>query len=290
MIILVTGVSSSPGFATARELSREFTVVATYNEHGVDLPNVETIKIDLTKNPEDLVNKYRPDVLVHIAGVGNVDLCEENPGICYEVNAVATRRLMKAGYRIGSALYYLSTDYVFDGSRGLYGEEDVPRPINYYGMSKLMGEEAVKALDGSIVRVAWVYGTGPGRINFGRTVVDKLSKGEVVTAITDQYSSPTLSTIIGMAFLRLIKSRFTGIIHVVGPRMSRYEFAIAIAKHFGFNVNLVKPIRLADVNYKAPRPRDSSLRNNKAVEFLGMPLNDIDYALGLFERDLRGNA
>lgn len=196
---------------------------------------------------------------------------------------------MSIGYRVGSALYYLSTDYVFDGSKGLYNEEDVPRPINYYGITKLMGEEVVRALNGAVMRVAWIYGVGPGRVNFGRTVVDKLSRGEIVTAITDQYSSPTLNTIIGMAFFRLVKSGFTGTIHVVGPRMSRYEFAVAIARYFGFDENLVKPVRLVDVNYKAPRPKDSSLRNDRAVELLGIPLNDINYALSLFKRDLFGN-
>ncbi|WP_069807217.1 SDR family oxidoreductase [Vulcanisaeta thermophila] len=286
MIVLVTGVSSSPGFKTALEMRKEFTVIGTYNDHPVSIEGVEVVKADLTKEPGGLVDNYRPDVIIHIAGIGNVDLCEEDPGLCYRVNTVATRELLRAGYRVGAALYYLSTDYVFDGNRGLYTEDDIPRPINYYGMTKLMGEEAARALGAGIVRVAWIYGVGPGRVNFGKTVVDKLSRGEVVTAIVDQYSSPTLNTIIGMAFLRLVKSRFTGVIHVVGPRMSRYEFARAIARYFGFNEDLIKPIKLSDVNYRAPRPRDSSLSNVKAVELLGLPLNDINYALELFKRDL----
>ncbi|MCG2866825.1 MAG: sugar nucleotide-binding protein, partial [Vulcanisaeta sp.] len=74
--------------------------------------------------------------------------------------------------------------------------------------------------------------------------------------------------------------------HVVGPRMSRYEFAKAIARYFGYNEDLVKPIRLADVNYRARRPRDSSLSNRRAIELLGIPLNDINYALSIFKKEL----
>ncbi len=80
--------------------------------------------------------------------------------------------------------------------------------------------------------------------------------------------------------------KFNGIIHVVGPRLSRYEFAKAIARHFGFNEELIKPIKLSDVNYKARRPRDSSLSNKRAIELLGIPLNDINHALSIFRKEL----
>ncbi len=224
-----------------------------------------------------------------MAAIGNVDQCEEQLELCYRVNVVASRDLLTAAYRSGSAIYYLSTDYVFDGERGgMYSEDDAPRPVNYYGLTKLMAEEITRALGGSIVRVAWIYGTGgPGRANFGKTVVEKLMRGgEAVTAITDQWSSPTLNTIIGEAFVKLLDMRFNGIIHVVGPRLSRYEFAKAIARHFGFNEELIKPIKLSDVNYKARRPRDSSLSNKRAIELLGIPLNDINHALSIFRKEL----
>lgn len=286
MIVLITGVSSSPGYKTAISLASKYEVVGTYNEHQVNIPGATTIKADLTRDSTRLISDYRPDVVIHMAAIGNVDQCEEQLELCYRVNVLASRELLTAAHRIGSAIYYLSTDYVFDGERGMYTEDDVPRPINYYGLTKLLAEEITRALGGSIVRVAWIYGTGPGRPNFGRTVVEKLMRGEAVTAITDQWSSPTLNTIIGEAFTKLLSMGFTGIIHVVGPRLSRYEFARAIARYFGFNEELIKPVRLGDVNYRARRPRDSSLSNKRAVELLGIPLNDINYALSIFKREL----
>ncbi len=286
MIVLVTGVSSSPGYKIAVKLLGRYQVVGTYNEHRVDIPGAELVRVDLTRGSADLIRNYKPDVLVHVAAIGNVDQCEEQPDLCYKVNVVASRELMTNAYRVGSAIYYLSTDYVFDGERGLYEEGDVPRPVNYYGLTKLLAEEVARALGGAVIRVAWIYGTGPGRPNFGKTVVDKLRRGEEVRAIIDQWSSPTLNTLIGEAFMKLIEMRFVGTLHVVGPRMSRYEFAKAIARYFGFNEDLVKPIRLADVNYRARRPRDSSLSNKRAIELLGIPLNDINHALSIFKKEL----
>ncbi|GAB6946379.1 NAD(P)-dependent oxidoreductase [Vulcanisaeta sp. JCM 16161] len=286
MIVLITGVSSSPGYKTAISLANKYEVVGTYNEHSINIPGVTTVKADLTRDSVRVINDYKPDVVIHMAAIGNVDQCEEQLELCYRVNVVVSRELLTAAYRIGSAIYYLSTDYVFDGEKGLYTEDDIPRPVNYYGLTKLLAEEITKALNGSIVRVAWIYGTGPGRPNFGKTVVEKLMRGEVVTAITDQWSSPTLNTIIGEAFARLLDIKFNGVIHVVGPRLSRYEFARAIARYFGFSEELIKPIRLIDVNYRAKRPRDSSLSNKKAIELLGIPLNDINYALSIFKKEL----
>ena len=286
MIILITGVSSSPGYKTAVSLANRYDVIGTYNEHPINIPGVTTVKADLTRDSARLISDYKPDVVIHMAAIGNVDQCEEQLELCYRVNVVASRELLTAAYRVGSAIYYLSTDYVFDGERGMYTEDDAPRPVNYYGLTKLLAEEITRALGGSIVRVAWIYGAGPGRVNFGKTVVDKLMRGEVVTAITDQWSSPTLNTIIGEAFAKLLEMRFTGVLHVVGPRLSRYEFARAIARYFGFNEELIKPIRLSDVNYRARRPRDSSLSNKRAIELLGIPLNDINHALAIFKREL----
>ena len=147
--------------------------------------------------------------------------------------------MLTAAYRVGSAIYYLSTDYVFDGERGMYTEDDTPRPVNYYGLTKLLAEEITRALGGSIVRVACIYGAGPGRVNFGKIMADKLMRGRAVTAVTDQWSSPTLNTIIGEASAKLLEMMF----------------AETIARYFRFNEESMKLIKLSNVNYRARRPR-----------------------------------
>ncbi|MGC9010469.1 MAG: dTDP-4-dehydrorhamnose reductase [Sulfolobales archaeon] len=286
-MIILTGVSSSPGYKTALKLrSLGYQILGVYNTHAVE--NINAIKFDLTKDPSKLIYDYKPETVIHMAAIGEVDKCESDQAMCYLINTIATRELAKASYKIGSRFIYLSTDYVFDGSKGLYTEEDPPRPINYYGLTKLLGEEATLSINGVIIRTAWIYGLGPGRVNFGRFVIDKLSRGEEIRAIVDQWSSPTLNTLIAEAVVSILKRDFTGIIHVAGPRMSRYEFALAIADVFGFPKSLIKPVSINEVGYKAPRPRDSSLNNSKATQMLNIPLNDIKYALEILKREWLG--
>jgi len=258
-------------------------VLGVYNQHPVE--GVPAVRWDLAEDPRGVVRLYKPSLVVHLAALGDVDKCEEEPQLCYRINTVATREVASEAYKIGARVIYISTDYVFPGDRGLYREVDPPRPINYYGLSKLLGEEAVLAVGGAVVRVAWIYGFGPGRLNFGRAVVEKLARGEEVRAVADQWGSPTLNTLIAEVLARLAEGEYSGVFHATGPRMSRYDFALAVADVFGFSRSLVKPISIADVGYRAPRPRDSSLVSRKTVEMLGVSIDDINYALSIFKKE-----
>ncbi|MGC9227568.1 dTDP-4-dehydrorhamnose reductase [Caldivirga sp.] len=283
-MILITGVSSLPGYKTAVKLaSASLEVLGIYNQHPVS--GVNAIKWDLLNDAVGLIRQYKPNVVIHMAAMGDVDGCEINTEQCYRLNVEVTRNVAKGAYAVGARLIYLSTDYVFDGSRGMYRESDAPRPINYYGLTKLLGEEAVLAMSGTVVRVAWIYGLGPGKPNFGKTVVEKLSRGEEVRAIVDQWGSPTLNTLIAEVMAKLLGREFEGILHAAGPRLSRFEFAKAIAEYFSFPTSLIKPIYMRDISYKAPRPRDSSLDSSLAVKMLGVPINDIKYALEILKRE-----
>lgn len=283
-VILVTGVSSSPGYKIAIKLaSMGMDVLGVYNQHPVS--GIDSIRWDLVNNGFELIRQYRPSALIHVAAMGDVDGCEINVEQCYKLNVEVTRSVARGAHVIGARLIYLSTDYVFDGSRGMYEEKEVPRPINYYGLTKLLGEESVLTVGGSVVRVAWIYGLGPGKQNFGRTVLERLSRGEEVKAIVDQWGSPTLNTLIGEVIARLLGMEFEGVLHAAGPRLSRFEFARAIARRFSFPETLIKPASVKDMNYRATRPRDSSLDSGLAIRMLGIPINDIDYALEILKRE-----
>ncbi|MEM0463234.1 dTDP-4-dehydrorhamnose reductase [Pyrobaculum sp.] len=281
-MILVTGASSSPGFKILARLRAEGRdVLGVYNQHPVE----SSVRWDLARDPVGILEQYKPDAVIHAAALGDVDKCEEDPALCHRINAVVTREIARWCARRGARLVYISTDYVFPGDRGSYKEEDPPKPINYYGLTKLLGEEAVLAAGGAVVRVAWIYGLGPGRQNFGRVVVERLSRGEEVRAVADQWGSPTLNTLIGEAAAKLLAADYSGVLHAAGPRLSRYEFALAIAEAFGLSKDLVKPIKMADLSFKAPRPRDSSLDSSRAEKMLGIPFSDIRYALAIFKRE-----
>lgn len=285
-MIMVTGASSSPGWGIAIELKRAgLNVLGVYNEHPIQ--DFNAIKHDIVKDPEGLIRQYKPTVLIHAAAIGNVDLCEEHRESCWSLNVEAARALMREAYRVGTRIIYISTDYVFPGDRGLYRESDVPRPINFYGLTKLLGEEIALALGGSVVRVSAVFGPGPGRPNFAKVVYQNLSQGKPIETAVDQYLSPTYNLALGKAMVKLINMEFK-ILHVAGPRLSRFEFARAAAKAFGFNESLVKPITMDKIPYKAPRPKDSSLDSSTAEGLTKVPLRNIDQHLRDYLQYLRG--
>ncbi|MGC8622049.1 MAG: SDR family oxidoreductase [Caldisphaera sp.] len=282
-MILITGISSSPGYKIGLKLSEKFDILGIYNDHKIE--GLNSIKYDLTDNPEKLIIDYEPEMLVHVAAIGNVDFCEENKETCYKANVETSRRLFSEAYKKGVKIIYISTDYVFDGKKGLYKEEDTPSPINYYGLTKLMSEEMTLMFGSTVIRIAAVYGMGYGRANFGKFMVDKLSKNEKVDAAIDQYLSPTLNTQIGEAVLKLIENDFKGLVHITGPRLSRFEFATALCKKFGFDTSLINPVSIEKFKFKSPRPKDSSLDNSFGIKITAINLNNLDNSLNTFRSE-----
>ena len=298
--VIVTGLSSNVGYKIALELvNKGYRVIGTFLNHPIDPrnPNIIPVRIDLSDPNQYWILEKIPDVslIVHTAALGNVDECETKREKCYRVNTVATRLVTSLAKEKDSFLVYISTDYVFDGERGLYRETDPPRPVNYYGLTKLLGEEAViSGMDSNqflVVRTSAVYGTGPGRPNFGKTIVEKLGRGEKIKAFIDQYLSPTYNTLLAKIVVEMIERGLNGVYHVAGPRMSRYMFARKVAEVFGFDPSLIEPISMRDVVWKAPRPFDSSLNTDKVVKDLGTGsdiIRDIDKSLSMFRSEIEG--
>jgi len=257
MKILVTGGSSTPGFRIVEELAKAgYKVFAHYNEHDIpNMDNVAKVKADFRdlEKVAQLVRETKPDVVVHTAAIGDVDKCEVDRELAWRVNVEATLALVKEASRIDAYFLYLSTDYVFDGERGLYRENDAPNPVNYYGLTKLVAENVVRSCLNkySIVRTSHIYGFGMGRKNFARAVVESLSQGQKVRALVDQWLSPTLNTLLAKAIREIIEKDYAGVIHIAGERISRYDFAKAIAKRFGFDENLIEPITMRDIQIQS---------------------------------------
>ena len=276
MRVLVTGGTGLLGYLVTRLLmERSFKVYATYHEKAPPDLEVSWVRLDL----EDLdsiarvVEDAKPSIVIHTAAYTDVDGCEVNKEKAYRVNYLATAALAKAS-KDAELFIYISTDYVFDGSRGMYRESDVPAPLNYYGLSKLLGEVAVTSIlrNSVVVRVSGLYGYSPtGKKNFGVIAFEKLSRGEPVEAFVDQWLSPTYVKFLAEKLVKLVDARITGVIHIAGERLSRYEFATILAEILGVGKDLVKPKKLAEAKLVAPRPRDSSLDTSKAKE-LGLAL------------------
>ena len=293
MKILVTGASGLLGSRLVRELlSRNYEVIAIYNRNPILVDHERLVKVRLNivdkTSLEDLILKTKPNVIVHAATYTDVDGCERDKAYAWKVNVEATRSIVRAARVVKSHLIYVSTDYVFDGEKGLYKEDDVPNPVNYYGLTKLVGEELVRASDllYTIVRPSAIYGVGGSKKSFAEYVAEKLSRGEKVYALVEQYVSPTHNTLLAMAIAEIVEMRPMGILHVAGERMSRYEFAVKIAEALELPVELVEKASVKDMKYwVAKRPRDSSLDTSKAKSLLKTKFYDISLALELFKQE-----
>lgn len=271
MKILVTGGSGLLGIKLVGELAAEgWEVVALYHLHRPsEVKGVKWVQLDVTSTYllEDLILKERPSVVVHAAAYTDVDGCERDKAKAWLTNVEATRSVVRASRVVNAYLVYVSTDYVFDGERGMYREDDLPNPINYYGLTKLVGEELVKSSDilYTVVRTSNIYGVGGSKKGFAEYVVERLSKGEVVNAVVDQYLSPTYSGFLAKGIVRLLEVKPMGVLHMAGERLSRYEFALYIARKLGADESLVKPVGARELaGWVAKRPRDSSLNCSKA--------------------------
>lgn len=188
---------------------------------------------------------------------------------------------------VKSHLIYVSTDYVFDGTKGMYREDDIPNPINYYGLTKLIAEVLVSSSDllYTIIRPSAIYGVGGSKKSFAEFVAEKLSKGEEVKALVDQYVSPTLNVLLAKVIAEAVELKPMGILHVAGERMSRYEFAIKIAEALNLPKELIKETSVADMKtWIAKRPKDSSLDTSKARYLLKTKFYDMTEALKIFSK------
>jgi dTDP-4-dehydrorhamnose reductase len=211
-----------------------------------------------------------PDVVINPAAMTNVDACETQRTEARRANAEGPGQLADVCRARGAHLIHVSTDYVFPGDEaqpGPYTEDAIPRPINYYGQTKLDGERAVAercAGDApyTVVRTALVYGLVPGaRTNFVTWLTGELRAGRRVRIVRDQWNTPTLADDLAHLLLWLAERGTTGTYHAAGPEVvGRDEWALAIAGRFGLDTGLIDWVTTAALAQPAPRPRFSGLR------------------------------
>lgn len=290
--LLVTGASGLLGHQIAEKaLENGHEVYAAYKENPSNLG--KPVKIDLTNQNIilDTINKIKPQVIIHTAAYTDVDGCETNRELALTVNAEAAKYIAAASAELKAHIIYVSTDYVFSGEKGLYMEEDQTNPINYYGYTKLKGEDYVKkyAKSWCIARPSVIYGwSKTGKLNFATWIINSLSNKNEIKVIVDQYVSPTFNTNLAEMLLEMAEKRINGILHTAGAsRVSRYDFAVKCAEIFNLDASLIKPAKIDEMSWKAKRPRDSSLDVSRAETILNAKPLKLDYALEIMKKQIR---
>ncbi len=233
------------------------------------------IRFDISdkKQVDSIFDRVAPEGVIHCAAMTDVDKCETARDLAWKINVTGTENVADASRKSRAFVIGVSTDFVFNGRKGLYDEEDAPDPINYYGLTKLEAEKRVQDTTEQhcIVRASVIFGStlALGKVNFALWLLDSLRRKEQVNIVTDQWNSPTLNTHMAEMILEIMERKLEGIIHVSGAtRINRYDFAKLLASAFELDSNLVTPVTSADFSWPARRPKDSSLSTKKASRLL----------------------
>src|SRR5467141_724307 len=267
--LLVFGGRGLLGGKVAALARESFQVVATYTGTKPRHPGINFIELPKEHVEEGmaLVRKTKPSAVIDAEAMDDVDRCEVERDLAWQVNAGSTVSLARVATDIGARYLFVSTDSVFDGEKGQYCEQDVPRPVNYYGETKLAGEHAVLAAtaDHLVVRPSLLYGWDDRHLNFATWVLGSARNGKPIDVATDRIGSPTFADSLAAGILQLLKVPDGGVYHLAGADgMSRCDFAVRLVNAFGLDPAMVKPVRWADLHLKTPRPADSSLSSAKA--------------------------
>lgn len=257
MRLLVTGAGGMLGADVVRAAARAGHEVVGLARASLDVRDAGAVR--------ERIAAERPDAVVNCAAYTHVDAAEDDLRGAMEVNADGARNVAQAAAAAGARVVYLSTDYVFDGSKAEpWVESDVPRPLSVYGQTKLTGEhETARAGERHlIVRSAWLF--GPGGRNFVETMLGLAAEHGEVVVVRDQVGSPTYTAQLAGAIVGLLATGAHGLHHVAGGgSCSWYELAVEIFRQTGADCRVLA-CTTEDTGRRARRPASSVLGTERA--------------------------
>jgi dTDP-4-dehydrorhamnose reductase len=272
--LLITGGSGFLAVNWACAVRADWEVVLATHRHHVTLEGVTSRPVSLEDEAAlaSAVREIAPDVVVHTAGLTDVDRCQAEPALATLANATLARNVARAAVRHGAGLVHISTDHLFTGEQPLVTEDTPTQPLNEYAVSKRLaeqwvGEEAPGAL---IVRTnffGWGHRT---RRSFSDWLIDSLRAHRELSLFDDVHFTPILADRVASSAHALLACEASGIFHVCGDeRISKYAFALQLADEFGLPRDLIRRASIAGAGLRAPRPNDMSLSNAKLRAALG---------------------
>lgn len=259
MRILVTGYTGQLGF----------DVVKFGQQLGLEMIGTGSAELDITNESDVLhyVSEVQPHAIIHSAAYTAVDKAEDDKESCWAVNVEGTRNLAKAAKIVSAKFMYISTDYVFDGKGdNPFMEDEHPKPIGYYGVTKYEGEAFVQQLLDTwfIVRISWVFGLNGN--NFVKTMLRLAETRDELNVVGDQIGSPTYTKDLAKLLIEMIQTEKFGIYHATNEGFCSWaEFAKEIFKVTGKQVT-VHSIKTEEYPTRAVRPKNSRLSKRKLVE------------------------
>ena len=269
MRLLITGSSGQLGTTLQDLLAKHYEIVCT-TRHG---NSNNTFNLNITNKImlKEVLDATKPDLIINLAAMTNVDLCERDPSSAKQINLLGVENICNL---FNGKIIQISSDYVFDGKMGPYSEDDNTNPISIYGKTKLLAEKVVlNHNDENIVlrtNVLYSYNSNTNAC-FVNWVVRSLKEKTQINVVNDQYNNPTWTKSISRVILLCIQKKISGLYHW-GDRdiLSRYQFSQKIAKIFNLDKSLIKPIKTSELSQVAKRPLKSGLISKKMEEAINV--------------------
>lgn len=293
--LLIIGGSGLVGTSLIKLASNSMNVFFTYYNNPIKISKAKGSFINLLNNDKSiskLIKSICPDVVVNTAAYQNVDYCEEEPNMANLLHVESTKEISLACLDTSSKLIHFSSNFVFDGKKGFYNENDSPNPISHYGKTRLDAEKIVlkSSPQNVVLRTTVIYGWHKNS-KFTNFVLEQLKNNLTVNAFTDQYGNPTLADDLAKCILKIISTNTNGLFNAVGKScVNRYEFAKSISKKFGYNAKLISPTLSSQKKQIALRPENGCLDTTKIENELKFHFCDIETGINqIYEEYIKNN-
>ncbi len=277
--ILITGGLGQLGISLKRIFNSKYEIISSTRSKNL---RAADIYLDVT-NPilfKDVLKMTNPDLVINLAALTDVDLCERNPELAYSINVGGIDNLVNT---FNGPIIHISTDYVFDGESGPNKEKDPTNPLNVYGSSKLASENMLleQSEDSLVIRANVLYDyASRSNASFLNWVISSLDKGKEINVVEDQWNNPTWTSSLAVVIDRSIDSGINGLLHWGdGDWISRYEFANKIADVFNLKKSLIKPIKTSELDQTAIRPLKGGLDSEFAQAALNLEPPSVEECL-----------
>ena len=292
MNIAITGASGMLGTALIDKLSNVFLIFATARDQGLVKNNVTWQCFDLTNltKLENWLVKIQPDVVIHCAAMVNVDECEFNEDLAYQLHVKTTEVIVDFLSISNGRLIYISTDSVFDGlSNKPYSEEDQTNPLNVYSKTKLLGEyPALSLKKGVVLRTNIIGWSMKEKISFSEWILFNLIQKKRIKLFNDVYISPVHVSELSEVIIQVIEKQAVGLYNVSSQNaLSKYDFGLIMAETFESSSKYFDEISIEELGLKAKRPKHIALSNKKITQLLGYDLPHVIDAIFMMKLEYK---
>jgi dTDP-4-dehydrorhamnose reductase len=296
--ILVTGSNGLLGQKITERIlqTKQFNLIATSKganrypiKEGYTYAEMDILDPDQVLQ---VIQKFKPDAIIHTAAMTNVDTSHTQPELAHELNVVAVQTLVDIAASENIQFVHLSTDFIFDGAAGPYDEEATPNPLSHYGKTKLEGELVVQssAAHWVIIRTILVYGivSDMSRSNIVLWAKGALESNKPINVVNDQWRMPTLAEDLADGCLLAVEKNAQGVFNISGKdMMSVSELVAEVADYWKLDKSMMSEISSASLNQAARRPAKTGFILDKAINELGYQPRSFQEGLAILDQQIK---